>query len=115
MKIWEEKKKHLNDILGEQIDAKGNDIDSLKNQIKFYEEKVQKLNIEFNDKINKIKEKCDEQLKIIKERENFVIQQNESTLEQFEIYKDEKERMIKALKVENETLKNKNNMLSKND
>ena len=115
MKIWEEQKKHLNDILGEQIDAKGNDIDSLKNQIKFYEEKVQKLNIEFNDKINKIKEKCDEQLKIIKERENFVIQQNESTLEQFEIYKDEKERMIKALKVENETLKNKNNMLSKND
>ena len=113
MKIWEEQKKHLDEILNEQIDAKGNDINLLKDQIKLYEDKIQKMNIEFNDKIVKIKESCDEQLKIVKERENFVIQQNENTLEQFEIYKDEKERMINALKVENESLKNKNNLMSK--
>ena len=113
MKIWEEQKKHLDEILNEQIDAKGNDINLLKDQIKLYEDKIQKMNIEFNDKIVKIKESCDEQLKNVKERENFVIQQNENTLEQFEIYKDEKERMINALKVENESLKNKNSLMSK--
>ena len=113
MKIWEEQKKHLGEILNEQIDTKGNDINLLKDQIKLYEEKIKQMNNEFNDKIVKIKENCDDQLKIVKERENFVIQQNENTLEQFEIYKDEKERMINALKVENESLKNKNNLMSK--
>ena len=113
MKIWEEQKKHLDEILNEQIDAKGNDINLLKDQIKLYEEKIKKMNNEFNNKIVKIKENCEEQLKIVKERENFVIQKNENTVEQFEIYKDEKERMINALKVENESLKNKNNLMSK--
>ena len=55
----------------------------------------------------------EEQIKLVKDREDFTIQQLENLQEQFDAYKEEKERIIKVLKMENEQLNNLNLLLGK--
>ena len=113
MENWEEQRKELEKISADQMDLKQGEVKHLKNEIEHLEAEIEKMRTEHDEKYSQALTMFEEQIKLVKDREDFTIQQLENLQEQFDAYKEEKERIIKVLKMENEQLNNLNLLLGK--
>jgi hypothetical protein len=95
----------------EIIKDKDKEIDELKNNIILLEDSLNKKDIEIQKKLKDAEKNFDDQIKLIKDREIYINNQYDNLKEEYDIYKDEKERIIKVIKMELEQLKDKNILL----
>ena len=80
------------------------EIEDLKNHIKELEEQI---------KYEEIKNNCDGQLKIIKDREDYITKQTDIVSNNLKSLANQNEKAVEALRQENQQLKSKNYTLSK--
>lgn len=113
MENWEEQRKELEKISADQMDLKQGEVKHLKVEIEHLEADIEKMRSEHDEKYAQALTMFEEQIKLVKDREDFTIRQLENLQEQFDAYKEEKERIIKVLKMENEQLNNLNLLLGK--
>ncbi len=111
--IWNDQKNNFDNIIKDYPNLKDKDIDELKNNIILLEDSLNKKDIEIQKKLKTAEKNFDDQIKLIKDREIYINSQYDNLKEEFDIYKDEKERIIKVIKMELEQLKDKNILLSK--
>ena len=89
------------------------EIQGLKGQIKDLETQIKEQNEKYFDEIKDIKTNCDEQLKIIKDREDYITKQTDIVSNNLKSVANQNEKAVEALRQENQQLKNKNFTLSK--
>ena len=89
------------------------EIQVLKGQIKDLETQIKEQNEKYFDEIKDIKTNCDEQLKIIKDREDYITKQTDIVSNNLKSVANQNEKAVEALRQENQQLKNKNFTLSK--
>ena len=89
------------------------EIQGLKGQIKDLETQIKEQNEKYFDEIKDIKINCDEQLKIIKDREDYITKQTDIVSNNLKSVANQNEKAVEALRQENQQLKNKNFTLSK--
>jgi prefoldin subunit 5 len=65
------------------------------------------------NEIQEIKVNCDEQLKIIKDREDYITKQTDIISNNLKSLANQNEKAVEALRQENQQLKSKNYTLSK--
>ena len=111
--IWNNQKNNLDNIFKDYPNLKDKEIDELKNNIILLEDSLNKKDIEIQKKLKTAEENFDEQIKLIKDREIYINNLYDILKEEFDIYKDEKEKVIKITKMELEQLKDKNILLLK--
>ena len=111
--IWNDQKNNFENIIKDYPNLKDKDIDELKNNIILLEDSLNKKDIEIQKKLKDAEKNFDDQIKLIKDREIYINNQYDNLKEEYDIYKDEKERIIKVIKMELEQLKDKNILLSK--
>ncbi|MCQ2819768.1 MAG: hypothetical protein MJ252_21090 [archaeon] len=111
---WEREKEDLEKLCLDQTDMKENVIAKLKDDIIILEEKIKDLNERYGKNVGRLGDSMNEQLKIIKDREDFTLKQLDRVTEQFENYKTEKEMTIRIMEKEIDQLKNINNMVGAN-
>ena len=109
----EENKKKLIDLIGIMKGQKLVEIENLKNQIKTLEEQVKNDDEKYLNEIQELKINCDEQLKIIKDREDYITKQTDIVSNNLKSLANQNEKAVEALRQENQQLKNKNYTLSK--
>ena len=88
-------------------------IEGLKTQIKDLETQIKEQNEKYFDEIKDIKNNCDEQLKIIKDREDYITRQTDIVSNNLKSVANQNEKAVEALRQENQQLKNQNYTLSK--
>jgi len=88
-------------------------IEGLKIQIKDLETQIKEQNEKYFDEIKDIKNNCDEQLKIIKDREDYITRQTDIVSNNLKSVANQNEKAVEALRQENQQLKNQNYTLSK--
>ena len=89
------------------------EIEGLKVQIKDLETQIKEQNEKYFDEIKDIKNNCDEQLKIIKDREDYISKQTDIVSNNLKSVANQNEKAVEALRQENQQLKNQNYTLSK--
>ena len=89
------------------------EIEGLKVQIKDLETQIKEQNEKYFDEIKDIKNNCDEQLKIIKDREDYITKQTDIVSNNLKSVANQNEKAVEALRQENQQLKNQNYTLSK--
>ena len=109
----EENKKKLADLVEFMKGQKLVEIDNLKNQIKELENQIRNDDEKYIDEIQETKINCDEQLKIIKDREDYITKQTDIVSNNLKSLANQNEKAVVALRQENQELKNKNYTLSK--
>ena len=109
----EEHKNKLYELINSMKGPKLEEIKTLKVQIKNLEAQIKKENEKHLEEIKDIKTNCDEQLKIIKDREDYIMKQTNITSNNLKSLANQNERAVEALRQENQQLKNQNYTLSK--
>ena len=109
----EENKKKLIDLIAVMKGEKLVEIENLKNQIKTLEEQVKNDDEKYLNEIQGVKINYDEQLKIIKDREDYITKQTDIVCNNLKSLANQNEKAVEALRQENQQLKNKNYTLSK--
>ena len=109
----EENKKKLIDLIDVMKGEKLVEIENLKNQIKALEEQIKNDDEKYFNEMQEIKLNCDEQLKIIKDREDYITKQTDIVCNNLKSLANQNEKAVEALRQENQQLKNKNYTLSK--
>ena len=109
----EENKKKLIDLIAVMKGEKLVEIENLKNQIKALEEQIKNDDEKYFNEMQEIKLNCDEQLKIIKDREDYITKQTDIVCNNLKSLANQNEKAVEALRQENQQLKNKNYTLSK--
>ena len=109
----EENKKKLVDLVGLMKGKKLVEIENLKNQIKSLEEQIKKDDEKYLNEMEEVKVNCDEQLKIIKDREDYITKQTDIVSNNLKSIANQNEKAVEALRQENQQLKSKNYTLSK--
>ena len=89
------------------------EIEGIKMQIKDLENQIQEENENYFGKIKEMKDSCDEQLKIIKDREDYITKQTDIVSNNLKSLANQNEKAVEALRQENQQLKSKNYTLSK--
>lgn len=112
MENWEEQKKELEKISHDQMELKQGQVFHLKEEISHLEKEISTIKSQHDTLYIQTIQQFEEQMKLIKDREDFTIKQLENLQDQFDTYKEEKERVIKVLKIENQQLTNLNLLLS---
>ena len=110
--IYENKKK-LIDLVEFMKGQKLVEIENLKNQIKDLEEQIRNDDGKYMSQIQEIKFNCDEQLKIIKDREDYITKQTDIVSNNLKSLANQNEKAVEALRQENQQLKSKNYTLSR--
>ena len=88
-------------------------IDNLKRKIKELEEQIKNDDQKYMNEIKEEKVNCDEQLKIIKDREDYITKQTDIVSNNLKSLANQNEKAVEALRQENQQLKNKNYTLSR--
>jgi DNA repair exonuclease SbcCD ATPase subunit len=109
----EENKKKLIDLIDVMKGEKLVEIENLKNQIKALEEQIKNDDEKYFNEMQEVKLNCDEQLKIIKDREDYITKQTDIVCNNLKSLANQNEKAVEALRQENQQLKNKNYTLSK--
>jgi hypothetical protein len=109
----EEHKKKLIDLSQTMKEQNLKEIEGLKIQIKDLENQIKEENEKYLGEIKEIKENCDEQLKIIKDREDYITKQTDIVSNNLKSLANQNEKAVEALRQENQQLKNQNYTLSK--
>ena len=109
----DENKKKLIDLIEIMKGQKLLEIENLKNQIKDLEEQIKNDDGKYMSQIQEIKFNCDEQLKIIKDREDYITKQTDIASNNLKSLANQNEKAVEALRQENQQLKSKNYTLSK--
>ena len=109
----EENKKKLIDLIDVMKGEKLVEIENLKNQIKALEEQIKNDDEKYFNEMQEVKLNCDEQLKIIKDREDYITKQTDIVSNNLKSLANQNEKAVEALRQENQQLKNKNYTLSK--
>ena len=109
----DENKKKLIGLIDFMKGQKLIEIENLKNQIKDLEEQIKNDDGKYMSQIHEIKFNCDEQLKIIKDREDYITKQTDIDSNNLKSIANQNEKAVEALRQENQQLKNKNYTLSK--
>ena len=109
----EENKKKLIDLIDVMKGEKLVEIENLKNQIKALEEQIKNDDEKYFNEMQEIKLNCDEQLKIIKDREDYITKQTDIVSNNLKSLANQNEKAVEALRQENQQLKNQNYTLSK--
>jgi hypothetical protein len=112
-KCWNEQTEEINTIIKDQGMLKDKQIEMFQKEIEELEHEVNYAKEHKDVQLDNIIQQMNVQMKLIKDREEFTVNQLDLLQKQFDMYKDEKERVIKVLKMENEQLKNFNNLLNK--
>ena len=108
-KINETKLNYSNNEL-ENIDINKNKLIELSQNMKGEKlNQIQELKVQIKD----IKTNCDEQLKIIKDREDYITKQTDIVSNNLKSVANQNEKAVEALRQENQQLKNQNYTLSK--
>ena len=89
------------------------EIESLKSQIKELESQIKNDDEKYMNEIQEIKMNSDEQLKIIKDREDYITKQTDIVSNNLKSLANQNEKAVEALRQENQQLKNMNYTLSK--
>ena len=89
------------------------EIEGIKMQIKDLEIQIQEENENYFGKIKEMKDSCDEQLKIIKDREDYISKQTDIVSNNLKSLANQNEKAVAALRQENQQLKTHNYTLSK--
>ena len=109
----EENQKKLPDLTELMKGQKLPEITELKNHIKELEEQIKNDDEKYMNEIQEIKVNCDEQLKIIKDREDYITKQTDIISNNLKSLANQNEKAVEALRQENQQLKSKNYTLSK--
>ena len=109
----EENKKKLINLIDVMKGQKLVEIESLKSQIKELESQIKNDDEKYMNEIQEIKMNSDEQLKIIKDREDYITKQTDIVSNNLKSLANQNEKAVEALRQENQQLKNMNYTLSK--
>ena len=109
----DENKKKIIDLIDFMKGKKLLEIEGLKKQIKDLEEQIKNDDGKYMSQIQEIKFNCDEQLKIIKDREDYITKQTDIVSNNLKSLANQNEKAVEALRQENQQLKSKNYTLSK--
>jgi hypothetical protein len=109
----EEHKKKLIELSQTMKEQNLKEIEGNKIQIKDLENQIKEENEKYLGEIKEIKENCDEQLKIIKDREDYITKQTDIVSNNLKSLANQNEKAVEALRQENQQLKNQNYTLSK--
>ena len=109
----EEHKNKLNELINDMKGPKLEEIKILKDQIKTLESQIKEENEKYLEEIKDVKVNCDEQLKIIKDREDYITKQTDIVSNNLKSLANQNEKAVEALRQENQQLKNQNYNLSK--
>ena len=101
----EENKKKLIDLIDVMKGEKLVEIENLKNQIKALEEQIKNDDEKYFNEMQEIKLNCDEQLKIIKDREDYITKQTDIVCNNLKSLANQNEKAVEALRQENQQLK----------
>ena len=112
-KCWKEQTEEINAIIKDQGKLKDKQIEMFQKETEELEHEIHCAKENKDVQLDTIIQQMNVQMKLIKDREEFTVNQLDLLQKQFDMYKDEKERVIKVLKMENEQLKNFNNLLNK--
>ena len=89
------------------------EIAELRSKIKELEEQIKNEDDKYLNEVNEIKMNCDEQLKIIKDREDYITKQTDIVSNNLKSLANQNQKAVEALRQENQQLKTKNYNLSK--
>ncbi len=109
----EEHKKKLTELSENMKGQNLKEIEGIKMQIKDLEIQIQEENENYFGKIKEMKDSCDEQLKIIKDREDYISKQTDIVSNNLKSLANQNEKAVAALRQENQQLKTHNYTLSK--
>ena len=109
----EENKKKIINLIDVMKGQKLVEIESLKSQIKELESQIKNDDEKYMNEIQEIKMNSDEQLKIIKDREDYITKQTDIVSNNLKSLANQNEKAVEALRQENQQLKNMNYTLSK--
>ena len=109
----EENKKKLVELSENLAGQNLKEIEGIKMQIKDLENQIQEENENYYGKIKEMKDNCDEQLKIIKDREDYITKQTDIVSNNLKSLANQNEKAVAALRQENQQLKTHNYTLSK--
>ena len=109
----EENKKKLVELSENLAGQNLKEIEGIKIQIKDLENQIKEENEKYLGEIKEIKENCDEQLKIIKDREDYITKQTDIVSNNLKSLANQNEKAVAALRQENQQLKTHNYTLSK--
>ena len=109
----EENKKKLADLAQFMKGQKLPVISELKNHIKELEEQIKNDDEHYMTEIKELKGNCDEQLKIIKDREDYITKQTDIVSNNLKSVANQNEKAVEALRQENQQLKSQNYALSR--
>ena len=108
-----EQKMIIQKIIDENNNLKLPLFSGLRNKIKELENQVKDKSENYLNSIKEIKETSDEQLKIIKDREDYITKQTDIVSNNLKSVANQNERAVSALRQENQQIKDKNYTLSK--
>jgi hypothetical protein len=103
----------LNTLVITQFESKDKEITLLKNHVEILQKELNNTKENYQKDIDNVLKSVETQLGLVKDRELFTVSQLVELEERFNSLKDEKERITRLLKEENEELKNQNRILSK--
>ena len=109
----EENKKKLVELIDVMKQQKLVEIETLRDQIKRLEAHIKNDDENYLSDVLAIKTNCDEQLKIIKDREDYITKQTDIISNNLKSLANQNEKAVEALRQENQQLKSKNYTLSK--
>jgi hypothetical protein len=109
----EENKKKLVELIDVMKQQKLVEIETLRDQIKRLEAHIKNDDGNYFSDVLAIKTNCDEQLKIIKDREDYITKQTDIVSNNLKSIANQNEKAVEALRQENQQLKNQNFTLSK--
>ena len=109
----EENKKKLVELIDVMKQQKLVEIETLRDQIKRLEAHIKNDDENYLSDVLAIKTNCDEQLKIIKDREDYITKQTDIVSNNLKSIANQNEKAVEALRQENQQLKNQNYTLSK--
>jgi hypothetical protein len=109
----EENKKKLVELIDVMKQQKLVEIETLRDQIKRLEAHIKNDDENYLSDVLAIKTNCDEQLKIIKDREDYITKQTDIVSNNLKSIANQNEKAVEALRQENQQLKNQNFTLSK--
>jgi hypothetical protein len=111
--MWNEHREYLKNLLQEHTDTKNKEISLLRSQADILQKELESSRSLNEANLQNVINSIEKQLGLFKERELFTVSQLLELEEKFNVYRDEKERMLSLLKEEIQEIKGHNTLLSK--
>jgi aspartate/tyrosine/aromatic aminotransferase len=113
MNMWNEHRDYLKSLLHEHTETKNKEIALLRAQTEILQKELEGSRSLNEANLQNVITSIEKQLGLFKERELFTVAQLLELEEKFNIYKEEKERMILLLKEEINEVKGHNSLIGK--